>query len=185
MSELTRGLVNQFTNSHFEISDPKGYPVPRDKLNWFMWCPEILEVRTHPYIEVIWADKQDNVYLESMPIGNILDWVEQSNGEDAVRQVLRMDLTGLGTRELKSLLGKIFPTIESRLATYEDIAEKVSSRRQVKLELIWHGRKGATACRLRCVVHLNDSSRESMKTNLESGLSALREAFDKIDKYEG
>ena len=185
MSEPVRGLVNRLTNSHFEISDPNGYTVPRDKLNWFMWCPEIMEVRTHPYIEVIWADKQDNIYLESMPIGNILDWVEQSNGEDAVRQVLQMDLTGLGTRELRALLGRNFPTIESRLATYEDIAEKVSSRRRVKLELIWHGRKGATACRLRCIVRLNNPSRESTTTNLESALDALREAFGKMDKYEG
>ncbi len=132
---------------------------------------------------MIWADKHDNVYLESMPIGNILEWVEQNNGEDAVRQVLQLDLTGLGTRELRSLLGRNFPTIESRLATYEDIAEKVSSRRQVKLELIWHGRKGATACRL-SIVRLNNPSRESMTTNLESALGALKEAFSKIDRFE-
>jgi hypothetical protein len=184
LKELVRGLVNQLTNSHFELSDPNRYPVPRGNLNWFMWCPEILEMRKIPYINVVWADKQDNVYLESMPVGNVLEWVEQSEGEDAVRQVLQMDLTGLGTRELRSLLGRDFPTIESRLAACEEIAEEVSSRRRVKVELIWHGRKGATACRLRSVIRFNDSSRESMKTELESALGALREAFDKIDKYE-
>ncbi len=181
-AEEVRQWVSKLTRANFQITDPGRYPIPSEKVKWFFWCPEITEMREIPYLNVVWADKSGNIYLDSMPIGNTTDWVEGAYGEEGARRSMDMDFTDLS--KVRNEFEGTFPLVGKRITEYEKIANDVSTRRNALIEIFYHGRKGRATLRLRGRIPSEDSSTGRVWDRIEATVKALKEAFDKLQTNE-
>ena len=174
--EEVRYLVSLLSPARFEITDPGRYPVRSENLKWFAWCPEITEMREDPYVNVAWGDKSGNVYFDSMPVGNTTSWVESAYGEEAACRSMDIDFGDFS--KARGEFERIFPLVGERITVYEKIVCDVSTERNVRLEIFYHGRKGRATLRLR------GSLPAGVRISIESTVDALVEAWGRILEYE-
>lgn len=181
--ELIRDVLSRLTSASFKLTAPGSYPIARDTVKWFMWCPEIVEMRENPYLSVVWAD-QDNLYLDSMPLGNTVDWIEDAYGEDAIHELLQMDFTGLSGVEIQRILEGKFPLVSPRINAYLSISRDFASESKVDLGVTFRGRRGIVTYRLRVVIGARSLDSESIVDKIMLAVKTLREAWSRIEKHE-
>ena len=181
-AEEVRQWVSKLTRANFQITDPGRYALQPEKVKWFFWCPEITEMREIPYLNVVWADKSGNIYLDSMPVGNTTDWVESAYGEEAARRSMDMDFADFS--RARDEFERAFPLVGKRITEYEKTASDVSTRRNLLIDIFYHGRKGRATLRLRGRIPAGDSSTGPVWDRIEATVKALKEAFDSLQTYE-
>ena len=177
-AEDVRTAISQLTRAEFEIGDPGGYPVELGTVSWFLWCPEITQMREIPYINVIWANKEGIIYLDSMPLGNTTNWVESAYGEEAAARAMDLDFGDFA--EVRSEFEHDFPLVGKRINEYERIVSNVSDQRAVAIGIFFHGRKGRATLRLR-----GKLTEQAGRTNsVERTVKALEEAWKLIEEHD-
>jgi len=181
-AEEIRQLVSELTKSTFKLTSSDRYPVPSENVKWFMWCPEITEMREIPYLNVVWADKDDNIYLDSMPIGNTTNWVARDYGEKAAQDAMDLDFSDYPIAISK--LEHSFPLVGSRISTLEEIVKEISAKTGLSIEVFHYGRKGRATLRLRGRVSAGDSSGSSSSLDrmnkIRQSVDALKEAWERV-----
>jgi hypothetical protein len=182
--ERIRDAISRLTKARFEVSDPGSYPVARSDLQWFIWCPEVVEMKEIPHVNAIWTDKEDNLFLESMPIGNTSAWIEELYGEAGVRKTLTMDLSGFDNLDSRQKFVEVLPLLRDRLDNHERVVSEMSSKWGVNLRIRYFGRKGIATGRLRAFITAPNTDAE-IANKLEVAVGALKDAFTAIDEYEG
>src|ERR1700722_4903540 len=90
--------VSHLTNVEFRADDPRSYPVPKDRVKWFLWAVDPMAARRKPYVHVIWSEIDDTIHIETDMLGNTMDMIEWIYGE-VPREFASMDLTGFEKKE--------------------------------------------------------------------------------------
>ncbi len=124
------------------------------------------------------------MYLDSMPLGNTVDWIEDAYGEDAIHELLPMDFTGLSGVEIQRILEGKFPIVNSRINAYLSISRDLASESKVDLGVTFYGRRGIVTYRLRVVIGARGLDSESIVDKIMLAVKTLREAWSRIEKHE-
>ena len=180
--EDLRDMLTQVTGVHFEIIvPPPGFPLSLRNLQWFMRCRLGEEVTRSPHVNAAWREQDGPVWLESLAIGDTIDWIELAYGEERATESLDLDYSYFDDPAFQAEFKRRFPIVQGRIEEYSDIVARISSRRSVHLEIRHMGARGmlvfTLAARLRNAKRL---SRLSMTNMIKKNVKAMKEAYEEI-----
>jgi hypothetical protein len=179
-----RDALFRITGMHFEIREPDRLDLDHfGTARWFVTCREVTEARKIPYVNIAWADRDDVIWLESVEIGDTLEWIFQHYGDAGVARVKKMDLMDFPSVRAREELGNQFPKVIRRLEMYEEFLKNLSAKHGVQLEMRYQSSKETASVRLAAKITAENELR-SVLSEIRRAVKALSEAYDNICKYE-
>ena len=149
------------------------------KARWFAVCREVTEARETPYVRIAWADRDNAIWLESVEIGDSLDWIYQHYGDAGVARVKKMNLMDFPSLRAREELGNQFPKVMRRLEKYEEFLKNPSAKYGVQLEMRYQSSKETTSFRLAAKLAAKDGVQSAL-SEIRRATEALSEAYDNI-----
>jgi hypothetical protein len=185
--ELVRETVSEATGVHFEVVPPHpAFPLAVDRLEWFMRCRNREEIAKAPYLNAVWKEKGVGIWLESLAVGDTIDWIELAYGDEKAGQSLDTDYSRFEDASFQEDFKQRFPIVMQRISEYEQVAAEVSRKRRVKLQIRRAGSKGMLVFTVAALVESpRRVSSASLKPALKKSVSALKEAHQKIAELYG
>jgi hypothetical protein len=182
--EFVRETVSEATGVHFEVVAPHpAFPLAVDRLEWFMRCRNREEIANAPYLNVVWKEKGEGIWLESLAVGDTVDWIELAYGEERAGESLDIDYSQFDDPSLQAEFSQKFPLILGRIKEYEQLVADVSKKTKVHLEIRRAGSRGMLVFTVAARVETRKNvSLESLGSALKKSASALKEAYDAIPK---
>lgn len=185
MNEIeVRDALFRITGMHFELREPDRRDLVHfGKARWLVMCREVTEAKKIPYISIAWADRESAIWLESVEIGDSLDWIYQHYGDAGVARVKTMNLLEFPSLKAREELGSQFPKVMRRLEIYEEFLKNSSAKNGVQLEMRYQSSKETTSFRLAAKIAAENAV-QSVLSEIRRAVEALSEAYDNICKYE-
>lgn len=182
--ELVKDTLLELTGVHFEVVEPHpAFPLPMESLEWFMRCRNKDETSMAPYVNAAWKEKEGRIWLESLAVGDTIDWIELAYGEERATQSLDLDYSRFADKSFQGEFERRFPIVMGRIREYENLVEGVSKRDRVRLEVRRAGSKGMLVFTIASRIDRpKGAGPASLRSALERNVSALREAYDAIGK---
>jgi hypothetical protein len=170
-----KDILSNLTGLRFEITNaPDDFRSRFIHPEWFLSCLDSKEAKKFPYVNEAWKDQDGGLWLESLALGDTIDWIEVAYGEDAAANSIDLDYTNFASEKFQAEFGARYPLVRQRIQSYEEIAEGVSKVRKVHLEVRNSGSKGIVVFTL--VAKLSMGTK-SLDKRLEVSVAALREAY--------
>jgi len=180
MNEIeVRDALFRITGAHFEIKEPSH----RSTARWLLVCREVTEARKIPYVNIARADRDNTIWLESVEIGDSLEWIYQHYGDAGVAKVKEMNFINFPSVRAREELGDRFPKVMRRLEMYEKFLKTSSEKHGSRLEMRYQGSKERISFRLAAKI-IVDNEVQSALSKITQAVRALNEAYDNICKYE-
>jgi hypothetical protein len=176
--ELVRDLVSKATNARFEIiqrSVDDSFPIK--DVDWFIRCRSREDIERTPYLNSVWKVKDGPVWLESLAVGDTLDWIGSSYGEEAAGETLDLNYSEFSDKKFRAGFDSRYPLVQQRIQSCELIAEEAARKHRVHLELRGSGSKGIVVFTLAVRIPAEDSV--SLTRQVGAGVAALRDAYQK------
>lgn len=182
--EFVRETVSNEARVHFEVVAPHpAFPLAVDKLGWFMRCRNKDEIVKAPYLNAVWKEKGVGIWLESLAVGDTIDWIELAYGEERASASLDIDYSHFDEPSFQADFNRKFPLVLGRIREYEEAAAGVSKRRKVHLEVRRAGSKGMLVFTIAaCLVVRKGASQAALGNAIRKNASALKAAYEKIAK---
>jgi len=180
--EFVRQAVSDATGVTFEVVAPNpGFPLAVEKLEWFMRCRNKDEIARAPYLNVVWKEKGDGIWMESLAVGDTVDWVELAYGEEAVNKSLDLDYAAYDDPSVKADFKAKFPIVYGRIEEYEEAVTSIARRRKLKLGLRHVGSRGVLVFTVAAKLETRKGAGvASMKSSIEKNSGGLREAYGAV-----
>ncbi len=180
--EFVRETVSEATGAHFEVVEPHpAFPLPVEKLEWFMRCRNKEEIAKTPYLNAVWKERGGGIWLESLAVGDTVDWIELAYGDEVADKSLDLDFSSMVDPKFREELGRRFPIVMGRIKAYEQTAARVGKKSKVHLELRRAGSKGMLVFTLAAVVKSpKGASTASLASAIRKSVSALKEAHEQV-----
>jgi hypothetical protein len=177
-----REIVSEVTGVHFEvISPPPGFPLSLKDLQWFMRCRSPEEIIKSPHVNAAWREKDGPIWLESLAIGDTIDWIELAYGEERAAESLDLDYSYFDDPPFQAEFKQRFPIVLGRIKEYSEIVSKISSKRSVHLEIRHMGARGmlvfTLAARLSNTKRL---SRQALTDIVSKNVAAMKETYGEL-----
>ena len=182
--EFVRQEVSKATGVNFEVVPPHpAFPLAVDHLDWFMRCRNKDEIDKVPYLNAVWKERGVGIWLESLAIGDTIDWIEIAYGEQKATDSLDIDYSRFNDSSFQEDFKQKFPIVMGRIKEYEQAAAENSKKRKVHLEIRRAGSKGMLVFTIAALVKLpKGASQRSLGLALKKNVVALKEAYVKIAK---
>jgi hypothetical protein len=181
--ETIRKFVSDLTHSPFETREPfLSYSIGNSR--WFIGCLDAYYATRAPYLTNVWADKEDNIWLESTMLGNNIEWADQEYDERTRSKVWSLNLTNFAKPEVKKEFGKLVPRVLKRLEGYERILSEVSSETHVSLEMKYDAKEHIVTFQIGAKIEAKNLDLKSNLATIKSAAEALRIAYDRITEYD-
>jgi hypothetical protein len=181
--ELIRKFVSDLTHVSFESREPyTSYSIGVSK--WYIGCLNAYYAVRAPYLTDAWADKDDNIWLESTMLGNNIEWANQEYNERTRSRVRKLNLTNFAKPEVKKEFGKLVPRVLKRLEGYERILFEVSSQTHVHLEMKYDAKEHIVTFQIGAKIESQGLDLDTKLGKIKTAAEALRIAYDRIAKYE-
>ncbi len=180
--EDLREVLTEVTGVHFEIiTPPPGFPLSQRNLRWFIRCRNGEEIAKSPHVNAAWRGEEGPIWLESLAIGDTIDWIELAYGEDRAAESLDLDYSYFDDPSFQAEFKRKYPVVLSRIKEYSDIVARISSKSSVHLEIRHMGAKGMLIFTL--AARLNSGrrlSRQSLTNIVKKNVAAMKEAYAEI-----
>ena len=182
--EFVRETVSKETRARFEVVAPHpAFPPAVDRLEWFMRRRDKDEIAKAPYLNAVWKEKGVGIWLESLAVGDTIDWIELAYGDERAGESLDIDYSHFDEEPFQEDFKRKFPLVLGRIREYEQAAEEVSKRRKVRLELRRAGSKGMLVFTVAARVVVRKGASQAVLGNaLGKNVSALKAAYERIAK---
>jgi len=182
--EFVREEISKATGVHFEIVPPHpAFPLAVDRLAWFMRCRNKDEIAKSPYLNAAWKERRVGIWLESLAVGDTIDWIELAYGDEKAGASLDIDYSRFEDPAFQADFGQRFPIVMEWIREYEKVAADISKEMRVKLQVRRAGSKGMLVFTLASLVAAPKSaSRASLGSALRKNVDALRKAYERIEK---
>lgn len=182
--EFVRGEVSDATGVHFEIVPPHpAFPLAVDRLDWFMRCRNKEEIAKAPYLNAVWRERRVGIWLESLAVGDTIDWIELAYGDEKAGASLDIDYSRFEDPAFQADFGQRFPIVMERIREYERVAAEVAKKSRVKLQVRRAGSRGMLVFTFAALVTVRkDASQASLGAAIRKNVSALREAYERIQQ---
>ena len=184
--DFVRETVSKATGVHFEVVPPNpAFPLAVDHLDWFMRCRNKEEITKAPYLNALWKEKRVGIWLESLALGDTIDWIELAYGDEKATSSLDIDYSRFEEPSFQQDFKQKFPIVLGRIKEDELVAAEVSKKRKVSLQIRRAGSKGMLVFTLAALVKSPKSaSQPSLGRAIEKSVAALKEAYQKIEKQK-
>lgn len=179
VKEIMRYL-KVLTGKEFRTGEARDFPIPKEKVKWFLYSLGAKGVRATPYIDKVWAERNESVHIETERLGNTSDTTEWMYGDKALYDFVNMNLTGFEKPAVREEYAKKFPRVVNRLETYRKLATKMSKKRGVDMELIFHGGKGLASFWLEARFGAGEMDMPLVLHEIDRSIAALKEAYYEI-----
>jgi hypothetical protein len=185
--ELVKETILAQAGVHFEVIAPHpAFPLPVEKLDWFMRCRIKEEILAAPYLNAAWKEKGGPIWLESLAVGDTLDWIELAYGADQAEASLNTDYSNFSDASFKADFSQRFPIVMRRVKEYEDKVAAVGKKNKVRLELRQAGSKGLLVFTIAARVDTPKAATQvPLENALKKAVEGLNEAYNSIEKLEG
>jgi len=182
--EFVRQEVSKATGVHFEVVAPHpAFPLAVDHLEWFMRCRNKDEIAKAPYLNAVWKERGAGIWLESLAVGDTIDWIELAYGDQRASDSLDIDYSRFDDPTFQEDFKQKFPIVLGRIKEYEQAAADTSKKRKVHVEIRRAGSKGMLVFTIATLVKSPKSvTRPSLRLALRKSAFALREAYQRIAK---
>ncbi len=175
--EMVQGVLSSLTGAKFDVSSaPDDFRGQSLHPKWFLKCNDINEARKTPYVNEAWRQEDGIMWLESLPLGDTIDWIEVAYGEEAAAASIDANYSDFGSKEFQKRFGREYPLVFQRIQRYEEVADGVSRSRKVHVELRKSGSKGIVVFAFAAKIAKPDV--KSLAKKIEANVEALKEAFD-------
>jgi hypothetical protein len=182
-AELVREVVSEVTRARFEVvSPPPGFPFPAKNLEWLVRCRKLPDINEVPYVNTVWRETKGPIWLESLALGDSVDWIGLAYGPEMADESLNLDYARMDESEFKAELGKRFPLVLERLEQYSEVAAKESARTKTRLEIRRAGSGGMIVFTLAARMKVGEPSRASLTREVKANIAALSAAYSQILK---
>lgn len=182
-AELVGEVVSEVTRAKFEVvSPPPGFPFPTKNLEWLVRCRNLPDIEKVPYVNTVWRETKGPIWLESLALGDSVEWIGLAYGPEMADESLNLDYARMGESEFKAELGKRFPLVLERLEQYSEVAAKESARTKTHLEIRRAGSGGMIVFTLAARMNVGEPSRASLSRGVRANVGALKEAYAEILK---
>ncbi len=180
--EFVRETVSEATGAHFEVVAPHpAFPLAADSLEWFVRCRNREEIAKTPYLNVVWKEKGNGIWLESLAVGDTVDWIELAYGDEVAGKSLDLDYSRMDDPSFREEFSRRFPIVMGRIEGYEEVAAGIARRRKVRLEIRRAGSKGMLVFTVAALVKSpKRASLSSRGSLIRKSVSALKEAYEQI-----
>lgn len=176
-SEIVREVLSSLTGVTFEISGSTGdFRTESLHARWFLKCNDIARARTVPFVNEAWKQPDGAIWLESLPLGDTIDWIEAAYGEESAAKSIDTNYSDFGTAEFQRRFSNEYPLVHQRIQRYEEVAGLVSKNRRVHIELRNSGSKGIVVFTL--AARLPKVEAKSLSKKVEVNVEALKEAYN-------
>lgn len=182
--ELVLEAVSRATGVHFELVPPHpAFPLPVERLEWFMRCRNKEEIAMAPYLNVVWKEKKVGIWMESLAVGDTVDWIELAYGDEQAGKSLDIDYSRLDDPAFRQEFGQKFPIVSERIREYEGVAAAVSKSAKVNLEIRRAGSKGMLVFTVAALLKEKKGiGQRALGNAITKSASALKEAYEQIQK---
>jgi hypothetical protein len=175
-SEVVQETLSTITGVNFEATNtPDDFKNQSLHPRWFVKCVDTSRARDIPYVNEAWRQEDGTIWLESLPLGDTIDWIEVAYGEEAAARSLDVNYSDFGTKEFQTGFGSEYPLVYQRIQTYVEVAARVSRTRKVHVELRNSGSKGIVVFTFATKIMV--SSTKTLGKKVEAGVEALKEAY--------
>jgi hypothetical protein len=182
--EFVKETVSNATGVHFEVVAPHpAFPLAVDRLEWFMRCRNREEIAKAPYLNTVWKERGVGLWLESLAVGDTIDWIELAYGEERAYESLDIDYSRFDDPAFQADFNQRFPIVLGRIREYEEAVADVSKRRRCHLEVRRTGSKGMLVFTVSARISLpKGASRRSVSFAIKKNVAALKALYVKIAK---
>jgi hypothetical protein len=181
--ESVKETVSKATGVHFEVVAPHpAFPLGVDKLEWFMRCRNRDEIAKAPYLNTVWKEKGVGIWLESLAVGDTIDWIELAYGEERAGQSLDIDYSRFDDPSFLAEFNQKFPIVLGRIREYENVVAGISKKRKARLEIRRAGSKGMLVFTVAARVELaKGAAQAALGFAIKKNVSALKDAYEEIE----
>jgi hypothetical protein len=185
--EFVRETVEKATGVHFEVVAPHpAFPLAVDRLVWFMRCRNKEEIGNAPYLNVVWKEKGEGIWLESLAVGDTVDWIELAYGEEKAGASLDIDYSRFDDPSFQQDFKQKFPIVLGRIREYEQVAADVSKKMKVRLQIRRAGSKGILVFTVAALVETpKRATMTPLGSAIKKNVEALKEAYKQIGQLDG
>jgi len=182
--ELVKETVSKATGVHFEVVAPHpAFPLAVDRLEWFMRCRNREEIVKAPYLNAVWKEKRVGIWLESLAVGDTIDWIELAYGDERAGESLDIDYSRMDDPSFQAEFNQKYPIVMGRIREYEQAAADVSKKRRVHVEIRRAGTKGVLVFTVAARVESSKlATQASLRSAIRKNVFALKEAYQQIEK---
>ena len=185
--EFVRDTVSEAAGVHFQVVAPHpAFPLAADRLEWFMRCRNGEEIAKAPYLNAVWKERGAGIWLESLAVGDTVDWIELAYGDEKVGESLDIDYSRFDDPSFQQDFSQRFPIVMRRIREYEQIAADISKKRKVKLQIRRAGSRGMLVFTVAALVQSpKGATHASLKSALKKNVAALKETHQQIAQLYG
>jgi hypothetical protein len=185
--ELVRETVSKATGALFEVVAPHpAFPLAVDRLEWFMRCRNQEDIAKAPYLNAVWKERGVGIWLESLAVGDTIDWIELAYGDEKAGASLDIDYSRFEDAAFQEDFKQRFPIVMARIREYEQVAADVSKRRRVQLQIRRAGSKGMLVFTVAALVKApKRASLASVASALRKSVSAMKGVYQQISELYG
>jgi len=173
--------VRDLLGVNFEIVNaPVEFPAPSKDLRWLMRCRKREEIERAPFLNTIWMQNDGTLWLESLVLGDTVEWIENAYDEESAATSIDIDYAGLDEEGFRSEFGSRFPLVLDRIKAYQETAARYSSSSWAHLEIRRSGSKGILVFTLAARVSTFKVKEESIVLSLRKAVNGLSAAYSEI-----
>jgi hypothetical protein len=182
--EFVREEISKATGVHFEVVPPHpAFPLAVDRLDWFMRCRNKDEIAKSPYLNAAWKERRVGIWLESLAVGDTIDWIELAYGDEKAGASLDIDYSRFEDPAFQDDFRQRFPIVMERIREYERVAAEVAKKSREKLQVRRAGSKGMLVFTLASLVTVRKgASQASLGAAIRKSAAALKEAYEQIQQ---
>jgi hypothetical protein len=175
-AESVRETLSNLTGAKFEVSNtPDDFRNQSINPKWFVRCKEMVQARDIPYVNEAWKQQDGMIWLESLPLGDTIEWIEAAYGEEAAAKSIDANYSDFGSKKFQVEFGGEYPLVYQRIQTYDEVAARVSKLRKAHVELRNNGSKGIVVFTFAAKFTAADV--KSLGEKIEANVEALKEAY--------
>lgn len=185
--EFVKDAVSEAAGVHFEVVAPHpAFPLAADRLEWFMRCRNGEEIAKAPYVNAAWKERGVGIWLESLAVGDTVDWIEIAYGDEKVGESLDIDYSRFDDPSFQDDFTQRFPIVMRRIKEYEQIAADISKKRSVKLQIRRAGSRGMLVFTVAALVESPKSAAQaSLGVAIKKNVAAMKETYEQISQLYG
>jgi hypothetical protein len=185
--EFVKDAVSEAAGVHFEVVAPHpAFPLAADRLEWFMRCRNGEEIAKAPYVNAAWKERGVGIWLESLAVGDTVDWIEIAYGDEKVGESLDIDYSRFDDPSFQDDFTQRFPIVMRRIREYEQIAADISKKRSVKLQIRRAGSRGMLVFTVAALVESPKSAAQaSLGSAIKKNVAAMKETYEQISQLYG
>jgi hypothetical protein len=166
----------ELTGAKFEVSSVVDEFRSRSlRPKWFLKCTDMNEARRIPHVNEVWKQEDGTAWLESLPLGDTIDWIEVAYGEEEAARSIDVNYSDFDTKAFQARFGAKYPLVFQRIQRYEEVARSVSKARRVHLELRKNGSKGIVVFAF--AARIAEVDLKSLAKKMETNIEALKDAY--------